>query len=84
MPLLLGDCDVVDINFILLRETLVLSPLTSGINSLGSIYGLFSRSRLYIILAGIFSRCMASFLNFGLYAPETYPVVVKLLIYFCL
>lgn len=56
MPLLLGDCDVVDISFILFGETLVMSALTSGMVNLGSIYGLLSRSKLYIILAGIFSR----------------------------
>ena len=56
MPLLLGDCDVVDISFILFGETLVMSAFTSGMVNLGSIYGLLSRSKLYIILAGIFSR----------------------------
>ena len=81
MPLLLGDCDVVDISFILFGETLVMSAFTSGMVNLGSIYGLLSRSKLYIILAGIFSRWMTSFLNFGDVAPETYPGVVKLLIY---
>ena len=82
MPLLLGDYDVVDTSFILLRETLVLSPFYSGMFNLGSNYGLLSRSKLYMILDGIFSRWIKSFLNFGLYAPETYPGELTLLIYF--